>query len=162
MAGSWLAKLQNKSVNDLNDQLIVLTNIAWPFSEIFLKAYEELFFKEILQRWVNWIQPITDILYKYKWTSGMSKIKRTYVIVFVCLAWHELFKTNPRRRQHSFEIILSMKQDKLHIYFQRKQFYTRRHMMSCLQTKKSRFVYVFKLKSITGQIKLCWPKIANF
>lgn len=162
MAGSWLARLQNKSVNDLNDHLIVLTNITWPFSEIFLKAYEELFFKEILQRWVNWIQPITDILYKYKWTSGMSKIKRTYVIVFVCLAWHELFKTNPRRRQHSFEIILSMKQDKLHIYFQRKQFYTRRHMMSCLQTKKSRFVYVFKLKSITGQIKLCWPKIANF
>lgn len=66
MAGSWLARLQNKSVNDLNDHLIVLTNITWPFSEIFLKAYEELFFKEILQRWVNWIQPTTDILYKYK------------------------------------------------------------------------------------------------
>ena len=46
--------------------------------------------------------------------------------------------------------------------FSVKQFYTRRHKMSCLQTKKSRFVYVFKLKSITGQIKLCWPKIANF
>ena len=137
MAGSWLAKLQNKSVNDLNDHLIVLTNITWPFSEIFLKAYEELFFKEILQRWVNWIQPITDILYKYKWTSGMSKIKRTYVIVFVCLAWHELFKTNPRRRQHSFEITLSMKQDKLHIYFQRKQFYARRHMMSFYRQRKA-------------------------
>lgn len=36
-----------------------------------------------------------------------------------------------------FEIILSMKQDKLHIYFQRKQFYTRRHMMSFYRQRQA-------------------------